>query len=130
MYLHMSTGLDADSVTIDDDVRSGSSEESEFYDSLSAACATDAAAPQESAAKLFAAQWRHPSMTIHRIDVSTGKHHNSVIPATVKAVVSLRIVPDQELDVITASFESHIRSIFGDLGSRNTLTVSDLRLRA
>lgn len=47
----------------------------------------------------------------------------TVIPSGVKAQVSIRIVPDQELSQIASSLEEHVRTSFKRLQSPNTLNV-------
>lgn len=48
---------------------------------------------------------------------------STVIPASVKAHVSLRIVPDQSLDEIAKSLRDHLHSAFKQLRSPNELNV-------
>jgi acetylornithine deacetylase/succinyl-diaminopimelate desuccinylase-like protein len=67
-------------------------------------------------------RWRWPSLSIHKIDVS-GPSHSTVIPSSVKATVSIRIVPDQSLDVIAQSLEDHVRTAFAELKSSNSISV-------
>lgn len=45
-------------------------------------------------AKELMAKWRHPSLTVHRVEVS-GPGNSTVIPSSARATISLRIVPDQ-----------------------------------
>ena len=46
-----------------------------------------------------------------------------MIPGTVRAQVSLRIVPDQDLDTIAAALCAHVRASFAALASPNSLKV-------
>ncbi|KDN43426.1 Zn-dependent exopeptidase [Tilletiaria anomala UBC 951] len=69
------------------------------------------------------ARWRLPTFSVHGIEVS-GPGNNTVIPNTVEAAVSIRIVPDQSLKKVTASLISHIESTFKQLHSSNELSVS------
>lgn len=48
----------------------------------------------------------------------------TVIPGTVKAQISLRIVPDQDLDTIVNSLREHLQISFDGLQSPNSLVVS------
>ena len=48
---------------------------------------------------------------------------STVIPGTVKAKVSLRIVPDQDLDTISKALVDHLHSSFAEIQSPNTLKV-------
>lgn len=54
----------------------------------------------------------------------TGFLDATVIPGTVKAQISLRIVPDQDLDTIVNSLREHLRISFDGLHSPNNLVVS------
>lgn len=47
----------------------------------------------------------------------------TVIPAKVRAKVSLRIVPDQDLDTISKSLVDYILSSFASINSSNALKV-------
>ena len=72
--------------------------------------------------EILMARWRWPTLTVHKIDVS-GPASNTVIPRTARATVSMRIVPDQSLDIISARFTDCIRERFQALGSQNRLQV-------
>jgi acetylornithine deacetylase/succinyl-diaminopimelate desuccinylase-like protein len=48
----------------------------------------------------------------------------TVIPGTVRAQVSIRIVPDQSLDVIVQSLRYHLEGAFKDLNSPNTIKIT------
>uniref|UniRef100_A0A060T998 ARAD1C42394p n=1 Tax=Blastobotrys adeninivorans TaxID=409370 RepID=A0A060T998_BLAAD len=67
-------------------------------------------------------KWRYPSLTIHRIGVS-GPGNSTVIPATATANISLRIVPDQELEQIKSSLCTYMREMFDSLESQNQLVI-------
>jgi len=81
-----------------------------------------AAVTQRSAASLTS-RWREPSLTIHSVRGS-GPHNPTVIPASVTAQVSLRIVPDQVLDAVCAALVRHLRASFDALNSANTIKVT------
>ncbi|KAH9966153.1 Zn-dependent exopeptidase [Russula compacta] len=68
-------------------------------------------------------RWREPSLTIHSVRGS-GPHNSTVIPASVMAQVSLRIVPDQVLDSVCAALVQHLRASFDALSSANTIKVT------
>jgi len=76
---------------------------------------------QLSAASLKS-RWREPSLTIHSVHGS-GPHNPTVIPASVTAQVSLRIVPDQVLDDVCVELVQHLRASFDALNSTNTIKV-------
>jgi di- and tripeptidase len=67
-------------------------------------------------------KWRYPSLTVHRIKVS-GPGNTTVIPASVKATISLRIVPDQDIEQIKESVSQYLVESFEQFESDNTLTV-------
>jgi hypothetical protein len=50
----------------------------------------------------------------------------TVIPASVTAQVSLRIVPDQSLDAVCSSLVQHLRASFDALDSANSIKVTGL----
>ncbi|KAN0141012.1 Zn-dependent exopeptidase [Lactarius tabidus] len=79
-------------------------------------------ATQQSAASL-SARWRQPSLTIHCVHGS-GPTNPTVIPASVTAQVSLRIVPDQSLDAVCSSLVQHLRASFDALDSANSIKVT------
>lgn len=68
------------------------------------------------------ARWRLPSLTIHKI-VTSGSSHGSVIPHKAKAVLSMRIVPDQTLSQIVTTFKSTLQEKFNSFQSDNSLSV-------
>lgn len=69
-------------------------------------------------------RWRHPSLTIHGINISGGSGNSTVIPSIVDASVSIRIVPDQSLESITESLKEDIHRRFDALNSSNRVEVS------
>ncbi len=69
------------------------------------------------------ARWRLPTLSIHRINVS-GPGNSTVIPSTVEASISIRIVPDQSLQTITSSLVNHLITSFKQLSSSNELSVT------
>ncbi|KAJ7134317.1 hypothetical protein C8R44DRAFT_662695 [Mycena epipterygia] len=74
-------------------------------------------------ASSLSSRWREPSLTVHSIDIS-GPKNATVIPGTIKSQVSLRIVPDQDLDTIAKSLCLHLESSFKDLKSPHKLNVN------
>ncbi|KZT09086.1 Zn-dependent exopeptidase [Laetiporus sulphureus 93-53] len=73
-------------------------------------------------ASSLAARWREPSLTVHNVEVS-GPRNSTVIPATVKAHVSLRIVPDQDLNTVANALCEHLQWSFEKMHSPNKLKV-------
>ncbi|KAF9485857.1 glutathione degradosome [Pholiota conissans] len=74
-------------------------------------------------ASLLSSRWREPSLTVHNVQIS-GPKNSTVIPGKVEAQISLRIVPDQDLDTIVQSLRDHLQKSFDDLHSPNTLQIS------
>lgn len=105
----------------DDKVRPLDDEEAALFRLLEAVT-------QRSAASLMS-RWREPALTIHSVRGS-GPHNPTVIPASVTAQVSLRIVPDQVLDAVCAALVRHLRASFDALNSANTIKVTRNPLRA
>jgi di- and tripeptidase len=68
-------------------------------------------------------RWRYPSFTIHKIGVS-GPNNVTVIPCKAKASVSMRVVPDQDINDIVESFEEFVRKVFSELKTENKINVS------
>lgn len=68
------------------------------------------------------ARWRFPTLSIHKVDVS-GPASNTVIPRNATATVSMRIVPDQDLDSVCTAFEQYVSDLFLALESSNRLKV-------
>ncbi|TDL23199.1 Zn-dependent exopeptidase [Rickenella mellea] len=98
-----------------DKVRRQTDEEKQLYEVLSSIINRPASS--------LSSRWSEPSLSIHSLDVS-GPGNETVIPATVKAKVSLRIVPDQELDVIARSLCDHISDSFKSIKSPNKIKIS------
>lgn len=98
----------------------------------------------QSPASSLAARWREPSLTIHNLEGSGPRSKllfffssvrrplyrlmhitldPTVIPAEVKAQVSLRIVPDQDLEVVARALCRYLEDSFGEIESSNKLSV-------
>ena len=67
------------------------------------------------------ARWRFPTLSVHKIDVSIS--NRTIIPRCAKAIVSMRIVPNQAIEDIAAKFEDYVRQVFADMGSENEISV-------
>jgi len=74
-------------------------------------------------ASSLSSRWREPSLSIHSLEVS-GPGNATVIPARVKAKISLRVVPDQDLETIVDSLREYITASFNKIGSSNALHVN------
>ncbi|KAF5327950.1 hypothetical protein D9758_016773 [Tetrapyrgos nigripes] len=97
-----------------DHVRQQTKEEEELYQRLSAVT--------NKSASSLASRWCQPSLTVHNIEIS-GPKNATVIPGTVKSQVSIRIVPDQDLNTIADSLCQFLRKSFDELQSSNKLQV-------
>ncbi|KAF8644410.1 hypothetical protein AX16_008471 [Volvariella volvacea WC 439] len=97
-----------------DSVRPPTEEEMNNYELLSKVTQRPASS--------LSSKWREPSLTVHTIEIS-GPQNSTVIPGTVKAQISLRIVPDQDLDTIVKSLQGHLEQSFAGLESSNKLHV-------
>ncbi|KAH7913441.1 glutathione degradosome, partial [Hygrophoropsis aurantiaca] len=98
-----------------DSVRSLTKEEERMYSLL--------AQVTQRSGTILSSRWREPSLTVHNIEVS-GPGNSTVIPGKVTAKVSLRIVPDQELDFVAGSLVDHLNQSFTALQSPNQLKVT------
>ncbi|KAF5360448.1 hypothetical protein D9756_004816 [Leucocoprinus leucothites] len=95
-----------------DHVRPQTEEEEELYKLLSEVT--------QKPASLLRSRWREPSLTMHNIEIS-GPKNSTIIPSTVKAQISLRIVPDQGLDIIVQSLVDYMKSTFDGFRTPNML---------
>lgn len=68
-------------------------------------------------------KWREPTFSVANI-VSSGPSNNTIIPRTVTANVSFRLVPNQDVDAIVASISEYCHSTFSSLNSGMSLQVS------
>lgn len=68
------------------------------------------------------AKWKFPSLTIHKIDVS-GPGNNTVIPRSSKGSISIRIVPEQNVEEVKKSFIDHLQHSFASFDSDNRLEI-------
>jgi di- and tripeptidase len=68
-------------------------------------------------------RWREASLTIHRFQTS-GPDNATIIPRLAKVALSLRLVPNQEANVVAAALTSYLHSQFDKLESTNKLTVT------
>lgn len=120
----------------DDHVRKLSKYEEELYQQL--------AGIADQPASTLSSKWREPSLTVHNVEISGPKSRFSrppslswahqladatVIPGRVAAQVSLRIVPDQDLDTIADSMCRYLQTSFEGLHTPNKLTVHILPAR-
>lgn len=86
----------------------------------------DAAVGQEVAdpdLQSLLAKWRNPSLTVHRIDVS-GPKNNTVISQMAKACISVRVVPNQDLQKIKEQLIAFLQAKFAELQTDNKLSIN------
>lgn len=65
-------------------------------------------------------KWTKPSLTIHKIEVS-GPQTDTIIPKLAKGSLSLRIVPNQDINSIKTNLIEHLTKNFALLNSNNHL---------
>ncbi|PGG99564.1 hypothetical protein AJ80_09331 [Polytolypa hystricis UAMH7299] len=68
-------------------------------------------------------RWREPSLTIHCVDVPGCQTTTTTIARRAKASLSLRLVPNQEVDKVASDLIAYAQERFAELHSQNTLTV-------
>lgn len=68
-------------------------------------------------------RWREPSLTIHSLASPGCKSSSTTISRKAKAAVSVRLVPNQNVDEVAASLIDYCQTQFAELESQNTLTV-------
>lgn len=73
-------------------------------------------------AKLMARS-REPSLTIHRFDIS-GPENSTIIPSTARASISIRLVPNHQVEEVREALIDFLKVKFQELGSKNVLSVS------
>ncbi|KAI9568340.1 hypothetical protein HD554DRAFT_2260263, partial [Boletus coccyginus] len=97
-----------------DSVRPQTRDEKQLYELLSSVT--------HSPASVLSSRWREPSLTVHKISVS-GPGNPTVIPGKVTTKLSLRIVPDQDLETVSRTLVGHLNASFDASRSPNTLSV-------
>jgi len=73
-------------------------------------------------AKLMARS-REPSLTIHRFDIS-GPENSTIIPSTARASISIRLVPNQQVEEVREALIGFLKVKFQELESKNALSIS------
>lgn len=68
------------------------------------------------------AKWTQPSLTIHKFEVS-GPNNETIIPKTATASISIRIVPNQDIQDVKKCLLQHLEGSFEGLKSENTMTL-------
>lgn len=68
-------------------------------------------------------RWREATLTIHGIRIS-GPTNSTIIPRQAEAILSMRLVPNQEVADIRKSFEDFLYDSFDQIHSTNHLTIN------
>lgn len=68
------------------------------------------------------ARWREPNLTIHRYRVSGPD--GSLVSSHASAAISLRLVPNQEVEDVAISLEAFLHSRFSELDTHNHLSIT------
>ncbi|KAJ1680348.1 hypothetical protein EV182_000183 [Spiromyces aspiralis] len=69
------------------------------------------------------ARWRFPTLSVHHVTMSTSASpaNSTLVPAGARADISVRIVPNQDIQQIAEQLRSYIVSVFDQLKSSNIL---------
>jgi di- and tripeptidase len=78
--------------------------------------------PPERLKASLMARWREPNLTIHRYKVSGPD--GSLVSAHASASISLRLVPNQEVDDVIKQLTSFLKDAFAQLDTHNHLTIT------
>lgn len=78
--------------------------------------------PAETLKASLMARWREPNLTIHRYKVSGPD--GSLVSSHASAAISLRLVPNQEVDEVIVSLTSFLEDAFKTLDTHNRLSIS------
>jgi di- and tripeptidase len=78
--------------------------------------------PAETLKASLMARWREPNLTIHRFKVSGPE--GSLVSSHASATISLRLVPNQEVDEVIASLSTFLKDSFATLDTHNNLSIS------
>ena len=76
----------------------------------------------ESLMRSLKARWREPSLTIHRIETS-GPANSTIIPSIAKATISIRLVPNQNVNDVREALHEHLTRNFSALKTSNELSI-------
>ncbi len=68
------------------------------------------------------ARWREPNLTIHRYKVSGPE--GSLVSSHASAAISLRLVPNQEVDEVMRALTLFLKNAFTELDTHNHLSIS------
>jgi di- and tripeptidase len=78
--------------------------------------------PPETLKASLMARWREPNLTVHRYKVSGPD--GSLVSAHASAAISVRLVPNQEVDDVIKSLTAFLKDAFSQLDTHNHLTIT------
>ncbi|KAM3074352.1 hypothetical protein ACMFMG_002839 [Clarireedia jacksonii] len=78
--------------------------------------------PAENLKASIMARWREPNLTVHRYKVSGPD--GSLVSSHASAAISLRLVPNQEVDDVIQSLTKFLHDAFATLDTHNHLTIT------
>lgn len=78
--------------------------------------------PPETLKASLMARWREPNLTVHRYKVSGPD--GSLVSAHASAAISLRLVPNQEVDDVIKSLTAFLTNAFAQLDTHNHLSIT------
>ncbi len=78
--------------------------------------------PPETLKASLMARWREPNLTVHRYKVSGPD--GSLVSSHASAAISLRLVPNQELEDVIKSLTQFLKDAFAKLDTHNHLSIS------
>lgn len=78
--------------------------------------------PPETLKASLMARWREPNLTVHRYKVSGPD--GSLVSAHASAAISLRLVPNQEVDDVIKSLTAFLTNAFAKLDTHNHLSIT------
>lgn len=78
--------------------------------------------PPETLKASLMARWREPNLTVHRYKVSGPD--GSLVSSHASAAISLRLVPNQEVDDVIKSLTAFLTDAFAQLDTHNRLSVT------
>ncbi len=78
--------------------------------------------PASSLKASLMARWREPNLTVHRYKVSGPE--GSLVSSHASAAISLRLVPNQEVDDVIVALTDYLEENFKQLDTHNRLTIT------
>lgn len=107
-----------------DSIRPVSKAEQRLYDDVVRTLLernADLGSPQNLTDSLMA-RWRDPSLTVHGFKTS-GSEKSTIIPHQAQAGISMRLVPNQDVESVGTALVEYLKREFATLKSTNELTI-------